>query len=258
MGSTDYCESWPVAYWDSQFETLAWSPDGAATLEISECTSTYCYPGIPMVFTTMDYTYDPGLNSYCETGPTPSSSPMPSVSSAPTSGCSSVLRGSERLFADKEPSFICSPNGEYRFGLGKNFELALWHGETKIWSAEPCCEATDIFLVMQLTDANLVLRGNVAGEGTKAVWTSGTANFDYSGARLVVKNYGQAIIEFNETEIWSTSTDRSESGSYTIPASPAPTPRPSCRSYTHKTLCKERGCRWKGNVCMKHRMRQMR
>jgi len=213
------CESWPIAYWDSQFETIAWSPDGASTLEISECYGNTCKPNVPMVFTTMDYTYDHG-RSWCRPtippdapSSSPTSSPMPTVmptvssapstSSAPTASCSSVLRGAEMLYADKIPSFICSPNGVYRFGVSDDSDLALWRGDTKIWSAETCCQTTDVYLIMQLTDANLVLKSHVNFTEMKAIWSSGTANFNYGGAQLSVEDDGQARIRFNGTEIWS-------------------------------------------------------
>lgn len=212
--TANYCESWPAAYWDSQFEALAWSPDGASMLEISECTSSYCHPRIPMVFTTMDYTYNPERSVYCETVPTetpslqpsrtPSISPMPSVSSAPTSTCSTILRGRANLFPDRDPRYICSPNGVFRFGFGDNGDLGLWRNDTKIWSAEPCCQATAVTLAMQHGDANLVLYGNIFGQDMAAIWSSRTTNINYSGSYLVVKDYGQAVIEFNGTEIWST------------------------------------------------------
>jgi hypothetical protein len=187
------------------------------------------------------------------------------VSSAPTSTCPSILRGREEIFADREPSFICSPNGIFRFGLGVNGDLALWQNESKIWFAEPCCEATEVTLAMQHSDANLVLYGNVFGQEMAVIWESGTANFDYSGAYLVVKDYGQAIIEFNGTEIWSTNADGAVMASSptskapsplpmpqtTQQTAPAPTPGPSCRNNMDKDLCKDRGCKWKGGVCMK-------
>jgi hypothetical protein len=193
----------------------------------------------------------------------PSISPMPSMSSAPTRTCSSTLQGRESLFAGRDPSFICSPNGIFRFGLGDDSKLALWQNDTKVWLAEQCCKATEVTLAMQHDDANLVLYGNVVGEGTKPIWESGTANSDYSGAVLVVKDYGQVIIEFNGIEIWSTNADSAAIASGEAPP-PMPTPRPttkqttlaptrmsSCQKYVDKDLCKERGCKWKGGACMK-------
>ena len=241
---TQPCESWPIAYWDSQFETIAWGPDGTWTLEISECSWSSCNPNVPMVFTTMNYTYDPERASCPGLLPTgaPTSSPslMPSVSPAPTPYCPSVLRSTESLYSDKEPKFLCSPNGMYRFGLGENGDLSLWNGESKVWSAETCCNATGVFLNMQ-NDANLVLRGKVGDEEKKAIWVSNTANSDFRGAELSLDNDGQARIRFNRNEIWSTPPSN---GTYKDLS------RSSCYTFRDKESCQEVGCRWKGSACI--------
>lgn len=302
-----HCESWEIAYRDSQFETLAWAPDGKATLEISECTSSYCnsYGGmLPMVFTEMDYTYYPGTSAYCQTFPTeapsllpsslPTSSAMPSVSTAPSAAptvtppCLPVLKGTEKLFADHGPSYLCSPNGMYRFGFNNNSgELSLWQldgSDTKIWTAKACCPATNVYLMMQLSDANLVLHGTVNGFEGEAIWASGTANFDHRGARLILSNDGIAKIRFNGTTLWTTkdgvtgltvptptpqptlapisTTPGSDASATTTvaqaisPTVPAPTPGLSCRDITEKETCKDQGCKWKGGECIpKNQMR---
>lgn len=88
---TQSCQTWPIEYWDSQFETIAWAPDGRRTLEISECYGTSCNPDPPMVWTTMDYTYDPGTSVACPaaaaTTEMPSGSPSSQLplSQSPTS-----------------------------------------------------------------------------------------------------------------------------------------------------------------------------
>ena len=92
---TQFCQTWPIEYWDSQFETIAWAPDKSRTLEISECYSTSCTPDPPMVWSTMDYTYDPDISVACplitESGATASPTtatemlPSPSPSLEPPS-----------------------------------------------------------------------------------------------------------------------------------------------------------------------------
>lgn len=281
---SDYCETWPLAYWDSQFEAIAWTPDGAMTLEISECTSSYCRgydPTVPMVFTQLDYKYYPSTSQYCRSGPTaspsmapsavPSFSSMPSVSSAPSPAptvCSSVLYGAEKLYSDKEPRFICSPNGVYMFGFrpSRDDALSLWRldnngGPLEVWSTESCCGATEIYLHMQYTDANLVLYGNVNGDPSYVLWATGSNNFDFSGSELSVEDDGQARIRYNGTEIWSTGnglvypptpspTPVPTPKPSAVEALPAPTPRPTCPSYQEKDLCKDADCRWKGGLCI--------
>lgn len=99
---TQYCHTWPIKYWDSQFETIAWAPDKSKTLEISECYSTSCTPDPPMVWSTMDYTYDPGISVACpltESGASPTAQspthpaemlPSPSPSLEPPSQTSQL------------------------------------------------------------------------------------------------------------------------------------------------------------------------
>lgn len=235
------CEDWSIAYWNSQFETIAWSPDGSSTLEISECYSGSCDPNVPMVFTSMNYTYDPQTSTYCkeERGPTdedPSPSPTESPTAAP---CASVLISNEKLYSTaREPRFICSPNGMYRFGINAvDNDLALWNEDTKIWSAGTgaCCGDNDSFLVMQRMDANLVLREDVIrGDGQeqrRVIWTSQTANLQYSGAYLSIKDDGIARIVFNGTQLWSTADDVTVPGSSAMTDAPARAPTPRYKAF---------------------------
>ena len=274
-----YCETWSIAYGNSQFETIAWSPDGSSTLEISECYGRSCDPNVPMVFTMMNYTYDPQTSMYCEERETteePSTSPsespsvsiMPSVSevpsTAPTAPCASVLGAGEILYSKQEPRFICSPNGLYRFGIdATDNDLALWKQDTKIWSAgtKACCGDYDVFLIMQDTDANLVLRENVIRDGQEkrlAIWTSQTSNLQYGGAYLSIKNNGIAQIVFNETQLWSTTEGATEPGSFAVTEAPMPVPTTraptpfSCSNYKTKDLCKDdkKRCKWKKDECI--------
>lgn len=253
---TQYCETWPIAYWDSQFETIAWTPDGSSTLEISECYGNSCDPNVPMVFTKMNYTYDPQTSWYCEeVGPTKA----PSPSAAPNTPCASTLNATEMLYSNQEPSFICSPNGEYRFGIdASNSDLALWQQETKIWSAGTanCCGDNEVFLIMQGTDGNLVLREDVIRDGQEqrlVLWMSQTNNTQREGAFLSIKNDGVARIIWNETELWSTTADDSTvSGSASVTDAPTRAPTPfSCSIYERKEPCKDdKRCNWKKGECI--------
>ena len=82
---TAFCETWPIKYWDSQFETIAWAPDGLSTLEISECYWSSCGSNPPMVWTTMTYEFDPNNSVICSvstevpppTGPPAKAPPAP-------------------------------------------------------------------------------------------------------------------------------------------------------------------------------------
>lgn len=198
---TKDCIRWPVGYENGQFETFAFSPNGAWTLELSECSSSkYCtseHPNLPMVITKLDY--DSGRKIKCESRGLPTAS-----------DCPSVLRADEKLYADKKPSFICSPNGKYRFGFNDEGELALWQqGNTKdmAWTAEACCKTAGAFVVMQGSDGNLVLRGNVVGNPRKDLWASRTANPNNRGARLSIEDDGHARIRLNGKKLWSTEND---------------------------------------------------
>lgn len=95
---TLYCLTWPIGYWEgSQFEAISWTPDKSATLEVSECGwGTSCNPDPPMVFTYMDYTYNPDTSIACplesdtdtNTSPTP---PTPTDNgTVPTTSASTV------------------------------------------------------------------------------------------------------------------------------------------------------------------------
>lgn len=91
-----YCRRWEIEYWDSQFETIAFSPDKSRTLEISECWGSSCSPDPPMVWTILDYTYDEGSkmaacpleasvgNTTDEVDPSPGPSSMPVTDVSPT------------------------------------------------------------------------------------------------------------------------------------------------------------------------------
>jgi hypothetical protein len=148
--------------------------------------------------------------------PTISPTPVPTITRRPTPGpttipdtCSgpSELGPGERLYAEREPSFICSPNGKYRFGMTWDGDLTLWAGKTKVWSAGTCCKGSDAFVAMQRTGGNLVVRSYVEIDSeddvSKAHWSSGTSG--NPNAMLRLDDDGQSrIISAGETILWET------------------------------------------------------
>lgn len=248
IGTKD-CTRWPRAYGNSQFETIAWAPDGKSMLEISECKgpcSRVNNRTVPMVVTEMRYPSGSARASSCKTA-------RASMADAhtPATSCPSVLRGNGKLFANKKPSFLCSPNGAYRFGFNDSNELTLWRrrdsSDSKIWSAKACCAASEVSLVMQGGDANLVLHGNVNNNRQKALWSSQTGNSVHGGAQLSVEDDGQARIRFEGTVIWST-----ENGLTTQQQTArSPTSKTSCASFDDKVSCLgDKDCKWKGGACV--------
>lgn len=108
------------------------------------------------------------------------------------SQCETFLLGGRRL---NKGQFICSPSGEYEFGMDADGELLLRSGSTVVWSAEVCCSAAYAFMQR---DGNLVVR---TVEGA-ALWSSGThGNPD---SVLSVQDSGRAAITFEGIEVWST------------------------------------------------------
>ena len=133
--------------------------------------------------------------------PTPDSTTIPDTCSGP-----SELGPGEKLYAERESSFICSPNGKYRFGMTWDGDLTLWAGKAKVWSAETCCKGSDAFVAMQRTGGNFVVRSYVEDsedETSKAHWSSGRTQ---SNAILRLDDDGQAkIITADGTNIlWET------------------------------------------------------
>ena len=131
----------------------------------------------------------------------------PTASPLAYSRCSgpSELGPNQRLYAKEEPSFICSSNGKYRFGVASDGDLSLWHEGNKVWSAGTCCMGSDAFVVMQKSDGNLVMRSYVEedseDERAKALWASGTVG--KGGSILRIDDDGQTrVIATDGSILW--------------------------------------------------------
>mmetsp|Transcript_11183 Transcript_11183/g.23556 ORF Transcript_11183/g.23556 Transcript_11183/m.23556 type:complete len:858 (-) Transcript_11183:609-3182(-) len=89
----------------------------------------------------------------------PTQTKIPTASPTSYDPCSSPseLGPGDKLYAGEQPSFICSPNGYYRFGVAPDGDLSLWHGSSKVWSAGTCCTGSNTYAMMQKGDGNLVV-----------------------------------------------------------------------------------------------------
>lgn len=119
----------------------------------------------------------------------------------------SELLPNKRLFAENEPSFICSPNCRYRFGVTRDGDLSLWAGKSRVWSAGTCCKGSEAFVAMQGSDGNLVIRSFVEvdseDEKAQALWASGTTG--NPDASLRIDDDGQArIVNADGIVVWET------------------------------------------------------
>jgi hypothetical protein len=93
--------------------------------------------------------------------PTSAPTPVPTITRYPTLAPTTIpetcfgpseLLPNKRLFAENKPSFICSPSGQYRFGMTRDGNLALWAGKSRVWSAGTCCKGSEAFVAMQGSD----------------------------------------------------------------------------------------------------------
>jgi len=139
----------------------------------------------------------------------PTVSKSPTLSPTRPSRCSeqSVLEPKDKLYADEEPSYICSASGLYRFGLASDGDLSLWRGSTKLWSADTCCIGIGTYLHMQ-SRGNLVVYTFVEEDSeddalTKTtLWSSQTGRNPY--AFLKIGDEGSATIQATDGAIiWS-------------------------------------------------------
>ena len=91
--------------------------------------------------------------------------------------------------------YLRSPNMRYTFGMSPDGNLELLKGAQPIWSADTCC--ADAYAIMQ-RNGDLVVY-----DGRNVRFSSVTAG--NSGARLVVRNNGTAVIlDTAANVIWST------------------------------------------------------
>ena len=91
--------------------------------------------------------------------------------------------------------YLRSPNMRYTFGMSPDGNLDLLKGAQPIWSADTCC--ADAYAIMQ-RNGDLVVY-----DGRNVRFSSVTAG--NSGARLVVRNNGTAVIlDTAANVIWST------------------------------------------------------
>ena len=113
-----------------------------------------------------------------------------------TNDLSSQLLPGDKLFSDQLPQFICSPNGQYRFGLASDGNLSVWYGSIVIWSANTCCKGSGTYLNMQ-RDGNMVVYTYNEGDDSEdtfetSIYSSET--YDNANAFLTLDNDGRVRI----------------------------------------------------------------
>lgn len=130
--------------------------------------------------------------------PTTSLAPSSAPTELPpcTNDLPSQLLPGDKLFSDQMPRFICSPNGQYRFGLALNGNLSVWYGSKVIWSASTCCKGSGTYLNMQ-RDGNMVVYTYNEGDDSEdafetAIFSSET--YDNANAFLTLDNDGRVRI----------------------------------------------------------------
>eukprot|EP00562_Extubocellulus_spinifer_P012218 CAMPEP_0178544764 /NCGR_PEP_ID=MMETSP0697-20121206/3288_1 /TAXON_ID=265572 /ORGANISM="Extubocellulus spinifer, Strain CCMP396" /LENGTH=1333 /DNA_ID=CAMNT_0020177297 /DNA_START=5112 /DNA_END=9113 /DNA_ORIENTATION=+ len=147
-----------------------------------------------------------------KTSPTTRPSPGPNDSL-----CIDQVVGTITLF---QGEFICSPDGNYRFGMSYSGDLSLWTESIMIWSADTDGGAK----VTLQTGGSMVVRDEVG----EPIWTSRTSN--NRGASLLLGNNGSAnIVNVNGLTIWTTSTIFGDRGAGEGPLPPVP-PTPALTS----------------------------
>ncbi len=114
--------------------------------------------------------------------------------------CDSMLFPGEELSAVNKPSFIYSPNREYKFGMAPDGDLSLWHQQdpnvtVKVWSAGTCCKGRNAHVELQKSDGNLVVY-SILNETKKALWDSKIIS--EKGTVLEIGNDGKARVFNND------------------------------------------------------------
>ena len=130
--------------------------------------------------------------------PTTSLAPSSDPTELPpcTTDLPSQLLPGDKLFSDLMPRFICSPNGQYRFGLTLDGNLSVWYGGEVIWSANTCCKGSGTYLNMQ-RDGNMVVYTYDEGDDSEdtfetSIYSSET--YDNANAFLTLDNNGRVRI----------------------------------------------------------------
>ena len=95
--------------------------------------------------------------------------------------------------------FVCSPNGQYKFGMSFDGELVFLDGSHAVWKAEKSGSRTTLQL-----DGNLVLRDF----DDLPLWSSKTAYSKKGSASLVVGDDGVAAVHcLYRGYVWSTAVE---------------------------------------------------
>ena len=150
----------------------------------------------------------------------------PATSTPATCFGPSELLPKKKLFAENEPNFICSPNGQYRFGMTRDGDLALWAGESTVWSAGTCCKGSGAYVKMQ-AEGNLVVRSFIEADSEEGMfqvhWASNTAG--NPDASLRIDDDGQArIVNADGIVVWGTDGVHRRPSYATTTAAPVATP----------------------------------
>ena len=146
----------------------------------------------------------PSSSPTTEPSPAPSPVPSPSPSLLPSSSptekpttCVPSTPGRTRL---QLGDFVCSPNGQYKFGMSFDGELVFLDGSQAVWKAAKSGSRTTL-----QDDGNLVLRD---ADGPP-LWASNTADSKTAGnSSLVVGDDGVAAIRCSyRGYVWSTAVE---------------------------------------------------
>jgi hypothetical protein len=154
---------------------------------------------------------DSKLGNLWSTGPIPTRTPTPPMSSPTTPPfsrappldpslitCRDSVRGPVTL---KEGDFFCSQNGRYKFGLAPGGELSLYEGSQRVWNADTCCTGEEVIARLQ-ADGNLVVSTLLSD---RDIWTSSSATQGLRDASLVVGEGGIVTVTDSIVgHVWST------------------------------------------------------
>ena len=104
---------------------------------------------------------------------------------------------------------ICSPSGQFRFGVSCEGDLQLVDGSNVIWSRTTCCGHQDIRAILQKSDGNLVVfnagqNSDVFDDTQNFLWASDTASAENSDSSLTLSDLGvAAIVNLSGDTVWS-------------------------------------------------------